>query len=664
MIGHRRPSSLIVALARIALVLCAMIPRYASAQEAEAPNEPIRLCITWGGGEANPWVGTIRLDQGTLSKLKLLGLDADAAGSMWIDQDQVRIGSLSPHRTDSLEVIASAPPNAKLTVELATGPKAIPAQAQVLLADLSRRPYQLRLDERGNTLEVRIIPAPTLDISIKNGGSDSDALIFAPGSQLLCELTPVLAAALHGTTLDVQSTLTPARGRDAVWKDTQRLAVPVVGQPKVNLAVPLQVPEGVYTVHIAVARSSGYLRDKFFPGAAPALAEQSFQIVVLDSHPVTNEAGHWEPVLEIDPTNPRWVERLPAWTQLRRIPGFNHGPLGNIRANSVDLPLGRFIELPPTAPAADPPWQAYSLPLESVGVPHLLEIDYPADEEQHFGLSVVEPNASGIVEGIQRDVGVYVEGLGRSEKKQKQTQRLIFWPRTQAPLLIVTNQHPTAAAHFGQIRVLKRDGSLAAAPASASSRDRLIAAYLSKPSIGRSFGATETLDATEVAGVPKSVDDYHTFYEGATRLSDYLHHAGYNSAVLSVLADGSSIYPTTRLLSTPRYETGRFTNRLRDVDGLELTLRVFDRERLTLIPAIEFTTPIPELELLRRTTDPQTSGLELVGSDGHTWLETNATHAGLAPFYNVLDPRVQQAMLAVVGEIIHRYGKHPAFGGL
>ena len=59
----------------------------------------------------------------------------------------------------------------------------------------------------------------------------------------------------------------------------------------------------------------------------------------------------------------------------------------------------------------------------------------PADEEQHFGLSIVEPNAVGVVEGIHRDAGVYVEGLGRSEAKQKETQRLIFWPRTQAPLL-------------------------------------------------------------------------------------------------------------------------------------------------------------------------------------------------------------------------------------
>jgi hypothetical protein len=36
----------------------------------------------------------------------------------------------------------------------------------------------------------------------------------------------------------------------------------------------------------------------------------------------------------------------------------------------------------------------------------------------------------------------------------------------------------------------------------------------------------------------------------------------------------------------------------------------------------------------------------------------------MAPYYNVLDPRVQQAMIAVAKELIDRYSGHPSFGGL
>ncbi len=210
------------------------------------------------------------------------------------------------------------------------------------------------------------------------------------------------------------------------------------------LDVPLPKTEGVYTIHVAVSRPSGFARVW---AASARLAERSFEVVVLNTH--TSEptvSARWESVLEIDPTNPRWFDRLPSWTQVQRIPvpGLNHGALGNFHAAVVELPLGRFIELPPTVPPADPHWQAYSLPLEAVGVPHMLEIDFPADSEQHFGISIVEPNANGFISGINRDAGVYVEGLGRSEAKQKQTQRFVFWPRTQAPLLVVSNLHPSA----------------------------------------------------------------------------------------------------------------------------------------------------------------------------------------------------------------------------
>ena len=112
-------------------------------------------------------------------------------------------------------------------------------------------------------------------------------------------------------------------------------AVPVSGHPVVDLNVPLQQPEGVYTVHVAVSRPSGYFRDKFFAGGAVTPCSSSAVSKLLCSVPCavpTNGTERWTSVLEIDPTNPRWVERLPTWTQLRRIPGLNHGPLGSIRA--------------------------------------------------------------------------------------------------------------------------------------------------------------------------------------------------------------------------------------------------------------------------------------------------------------------------------------------
>jgi hypothetical protein len=653
MIGHGRPASSALALARAALVLCACLIGRVSAQNP-SPAEPTQLRITWGGGDAVRWLGRMGVDDGTVSNLKLLEAEPDAVGSIWLEEGQLRVRSLSAHKVDSVEVTSQVGPTAKLRVELAPDDNGSPQRLEIPLADLPRHPYQVRLDDRGNTLEVQVVPQPALRIVAAR-----DPLIFAPGEQCSFELSPVIPNVTPGTDLVIQTTMTPLSPscrQEAPWSDNQRLAVPVDGHPKVVINVPLARAEGAYTIHVSVSRPSGF--DKLWTAptrlaTSTRLADRSFQVVVLDSRsPAVATAGRWESVLEIDPTNPRWIARLPNWTQVRRIPGLNLGALGSAYGQVVNLPpLGRFVELPPTPATGDPHWQAYSLPLEAVSVPHMLEIDYPADKDQHFGMSIVEPNANGFVSGINRDAGVYVEGLGRSEAKQKQTQRLVFWPRTQAPLLVVSNMHPSASAHFGQIRVFKRSSNqLSAGLPNAINRDRLVTAYLARPTVAETFGAARSIDATGVANVAtESIDDPETAYESATRLADYLKFGGYNSAIVSIDSNGM-----------PHSSAGSPL----DVDGTELMLRVFDREGISLLPALDFSAPLPSLELQRRQSDAKTSGLEWVGRDGKTWLDTNGTRRGLAPYYNLLDPRVQQAILEVVGDTIKRYGRHPAFAGL
>ncbi len=644
----------------LALVIWAFWIPASVAQQAPA-GEEVRLRVTWGGGEASRWFGRFALDQGSVSKMKLLGLAADSTASIWLEDGCVHLASLSARSHDAIEVTVAANQGSKLLVELSSNIAQQRSPTPVALSELATQPYVARLDDRGNTLKIELVPPEALRIV-----TDREPLIFVPGEKLAFELEAALADVVPGTTLDVHTTLSPARGEGTIWANEQRMEVPVEGHPRIELEVPLPAGEGVYAVRVAVLRPSGF-RERFFGPPTP-LAERSFDVVVLDARPPrTTQPPHWETVLEIDPTSPHWWERLPRWTQLRRIPGLNRGPLGSIRAGSVDLPLGRFVELPPTVAGMDPHWQAYSLPLEAAFTPHLLEIDYPGNEEQHFGVSILEPNAAGFIEGVGRDSGAFVEGFGRSELKETLTHRLVFWPRTQAPLLLVANAHPTAAARFGAIRVRKlRSGRLATETAGPPSSDRLVAAYLARPLIPETFGAGQGRLAadTSTATQGASVDDWQTFYESATWLADYLRYGGYNSAVINVLADGSTLYPSAKLLPTPRYNTGRGTVEGTDRDALELLLRVFDREGLACVPAIQLAAPLPELETLRRRSDPRSSGLEWVGPDGRTWLATHGARDGLAPYYNLLEPRVQQAVLNVVRELVERCDNHPSFAGL
>jgi len=490
------------------------------------------------------------------------------------------------------------------------------------------------------------------------------SLIFAPGEQFAFELHPQLDDMAPGTSLDIQASLSPVGRHEAVWSAPQRLEVPIAGAPAVTIEVPMPKAEGVYTVRISATRSPGF-RNRFFPGGATPSAERSFDVVVLDSQPVRGSGDEpWNTVLEIDPTSPRWWERLPSWTQLRRFPAMNFRQLGSARMSTVDLPYGRFVELPPTTTGAEPHWQAYSLPLEAVGVPHLLEIEYPAND-QHFGLSIIEPDAAGVVEGSGCSGGVYVEGFGRQVGKQ--THRMLFWPRTESPLLVVTNQHPTAAAMFGHIRVLKRTSMhLTTTPNVNGPAHRLVAAYIARPRLFETFAASGGSHAKTAGLVPsdaKTPDDWQTIYESATRLSETVRYGGYNSAIVSILADGATLYPSEHFSDLPSHDTGHAASDFPNRDCLELLLRVFDRDGLALVPALQFAAPLPELETLRRGSDPQTSGLEWVGPNGRTWVDANGTRQGLAPYYNLLDNRVQEAILKVIGELVERYGHHASFAG-
>ncbi|MCI0491740.1 MAG: family 10 glycosylhydrolase, partial [Planctomycetes bacterium] len=552
--------------------------------------------------------------------------------------------------------------DSRLVVELTSDHLATPFRAEVPIVDVARQSYQASIDDRGNSLHVNRVHGDSLRID-----SDRETMIFSPGETFSFVLRPALSELAPSTTFDLTTTLSNARGNDSLWSDNKkRLPVPVDGSPSVELSIPLPQQEGVYAVHMSVMAPPGF-RDRFFPVGTKhePLAERLFQVVVLKATAnAASAAADWETVLEIDPANPRWWQRLPGWTRLQHLPGIAPKPLGSLRAGVIDHPLGRFVELPNTPSGSEPHWQAYTLPLERVGSTHLLEVEYPNDQEQHLGLSILEPNAVGEVLPIGRNSGVYIEGLGRTAESEKHLHRLVFWPRTNSPLLLATNLHPSSPARFGRIRVLRRTGgSLTAEQAAGWQHSpRLVAAYFARPLVPETLGASEGIDLT----TRKSIDDWQTHYESAQRLADYLPYAGYNAAIVSTLADGSSIFPSDQLSPVPLHNSSRLAANggVPEADALELTLRVFDRNGLAFLPALQLASPMPQLEKLRQSLDPHTSGLEWVGADGRTWLETHGTTAGLAPYYNLLDERVQLAILEVVRELVDRYGRHQSLAGV
>lgn len=687
MIGHGgpRPSKLPLACwmqaAACWVVSLALWPAAECCAQIDAENsEPpaLRLRIEWGGAASRAWQGAISVSQGRISSPQLLGIDADEAASMWLENGRLLIAGRGPRWYDGVDLSIHAPLDASLVVQLA--PQDNPAAGGTIetpLAKLVRESHNGAIDDQQNRLLIRRVPGDKLRVSL----ASTDRLVFDCGEEFQFAVQPWRVEAPAGSKLRLLARLLhPQDGRE-LWTHEEERTVDEDGTTEpVALAVPLPEEEGVYDLALEASRRG--LPNRL--GWKHVVEERRIQLTALSSNPHLPDAGSTPPtdvVVEIDPANPAWWKRLAT---IPMIPGLPKGPLGSGDAAVWQHPqkLGQLIQLGVSGGEPSIPWEAYALPIQRPGQVHIVEVEYPADVPQTLGVSLVEPNSAGAVLPIGLDSGVYLPGEAADGAARMAKHRLVCWPRTKTPLLLLTNRRDGSPAVFGKIRVLgPKVNPVAAAVKRARDDDetrsylprrfasqevassRLLAGYYDRPLFPENFSAGDSFDNWS----GRSLDDWRTFYEGSTRLADYLHYVGYNGLMISVLADGSAIYPSGLVDSTPRYDTGVFFANAQDPvrkDVLELLFRIFDREGLTLIPAVDFSMPLRALEEVRRRGGPESEGIELIDGDRRRRLASHPPRQGLAPYYNPLHERVQEEMLAVVRELAERYKRHPSFGGV
>ncbi len=650
------------------LALHAAVTLQAAVGFGQDHQDAIRVRVAWGGGAEQVWAGSISVDPGTLRGPSPLGIEADEAGSMWLEQGKLVIAQRSGRTFDGVDLLVDAPADARLIVRLAPEGRQGERQPTVVpLTTLMGESVAADLDDRGNRLLVRRAPGDSLRIS-----TAERSMVFVPGQVVHLQVHPHRLAVPPESSVDLAFELSCAHSSDLLWSKRETV---VAGEAApVELEVPLGAEEGVYELAIRATTSAGAawsarLRNPL--GWRQTVAERRVQMVAVTSQRSRASASDTEPalttVVEVDPANPAWFERFAKLPQLPGVPRLWKGPLGNGSQEPWQHELGTLARLRPSPLESDVSWEAYSLPIEQPGKPHVLAIRYPSDVPQTLGISIVEPNTAGAVLPVGLDSGIHLaeEIAGELDPPRWLEHRVIFWPRTKAPMVLFTNRRTDRPAVYGRIRVLAGWNRLPRAlpPAGDEGPLRGLAAYLDRPLFPENFGASES----PITVSDRSLDDWSTFYEGGNRLVEYLEHVGYSGLVLSVMADGSTIYPSDLVEATPRYDTGVLFEAGVDPtrkDVLEMLFRLFDREGLQLVPAMEFAAPLPQLEEALRRGGPEADGLQWVGADGRTWTQVHPPRRGLAPYYNVLDPRVQQALLAVIAEVVERYQRHPSFAGL
>jgi Glycosyl hydrolase-like 10 len=682
MVGQGRPSTGRMRFAlrgglpvRILFRLAAVVP-LALAAQALAAEPTMHLRVGWGGGTERQWHGSISINTGTLALERPLGIIADSPGSIWASSDkQIEIRERSIRAYDGVDLSISAPLDARLTISLEADAEPRPVTSEVALSELAVKLHRRTLDAQGNQLLVRRGPGDSLRVT-----TDRDPLIFAPGEIWKLEVNPRLLPVAAGTTVYLKSRLVAARAATEFWSEEHTIKTTETESNPASIPLEVKLPEaeGVYDLVIE-ASERGPLR---WP---KPIVERRVQVIVLagSGGPLlaasaaersvmnTTESQNWTQVLEIDPTNPHWYDRFKSLrlSMLITVPLGKEsgptwqGPLGSGNSQIVSHPLGKLVQLAPASKGADASWEAYPLAIAKPGMPHLLEVEYPSDVPQTLGISIIEPNAAGAVAPIELDSGFDASGNTDSGSPRWLKHRLLFWPRTSSPVVLLTNRRDGSRAAYGKLRLYSSPQRLRRAFPAEDRPERLLAGYLDRPLFTANFSASESLDAF----TGRSLTDWQTFHEGATRLADYLNYTGRNGLMMAVLAEGSTIYPSKLLEPTDRFDSGAFFDLGQDPtrkDVLEMLLRVFDREQLSFIPMLQFSTPLPELEALLREGGRDSVGLQWVGRDGAAWTDVNESHRGMAPYYNVLDPRVQEAMLRVIRELAERCAGHPAVSGL
>ncbi len=625
---------------------------------ANADEVTVRLRLAWGSGSdtLQRWTGRVSCTGGQLSDLQPLGIEADEAAALRLESSGLVIAPLVKRSFDGCDVTVRALPDARLRILLRSEQSPESREIEVALSEVLSGQVSKRLDEFGSFFLAHRSPGDKLRVI-----PPIDSLVFSPGENWTLRLQPDLAAEVRNGPVLLDLKLHAYDDDTVLWQASQLVKNGVNRELAFDINCP--IVENVYRVSIQ-ARSQDGFANRFVPWQqAEVFASREVEFVVIDPAAKLPElVDQWQPVLSINPANPSWWQRLPAWAQVSRLSGKPAGSIGNVRPVVRPFPAGELLELPPQGNAAEPYWQSYTLPVKELGQPHLIEIEIPTGAEQHLSISIVEPDAAGRVTKPNVDSGLFSVQQQSQVDGQTSVHRIVFWPKSDSPQLLLVNRHESLPAQFGKLRLLQHgnQSSVASDADKNSTQDRLIASYLARPTLSEQFGAAEILD-------PKSglsVDGWKTFLNAANRYAQYLKLCGQNGALVTVAADGSTLYPSRVLKSSPKYDTGLQATAAQDPvrkDVLELLMRVFDREGLQLVPVVQLATPLPELESAKQSSAPETVGIELINHAGLSWQQHHETSDGLGAYYNPLDPQVQQAIVNVIAEIGQRYQRHSSF---
>lgn len=447
-------------LARLVLVVLSLAvigTPPAAAQERTVPERPVTVRVSWGGGKAHAWSGSIRLvaadgDANAEEELRwqTLCVDPDAAATAHASGATIVIHEPTRRGGNGVEVEIPRWRGARIAVRLfADGDERTASTFEADVADLVLEARQHSLDRDGNRLTLKLAPGDGLRVEFAaraTGNAVDTSAIYRPGESVRLAVDALLPKRSPGTaSVELRTRLRAAGEPEPLVVQSLLLAESATTaiEPRlqtyerVQVDVPLPAREGAYDIEFEAVERGGLRWSR-------PLSSRTVQVVAIaEGVPAAGNGEGWKVIHELDPGSPRLHERL------RRLPavGMSYVPmpampmpsmsLPNVSMPNVPLPnvplpnvpipklpnvslpsvssivpklsgllaaghstveahpLGPMLRLPPARSVDEPAWEGIAIVGAQPGLPHLVEVEFPRDQSAVVGVSVLETDASG-----------------------------------------------------------------------------------------------------------------------------------------------------------------------------------------------------------------------------------------------------------------------------
>ena len=694
------------------IVSAVAVPRQVRAAEHESPP-PVRLRIEWGGGEERLWTGRIEVlttpssqspagDNFINSKSVrhidwcLLSEHADEALGLHREGAALVIQNKQPRDGGGIDLRISDWQSKRLRIWLrpmdaAPGETGVGIEGSVAAFLVDQSLHQL--DGSGNRLTVGAVAGDLLRMRFTPPVSSNAKWQVEQMARV--DVHPLLPtrAAGYGS-VELRLALKNIRTGEELQTQSQPLvpfdsATPAEGivleewQPVVfECGVP-SVP-GVYQLQLDAIEQGSLRWSRTLASATKEFVVSSNSMLLS-----TEDEESWQLIYELDPGSPRLHERLrrlpgqaaASMASMRRIslPAMPMPSLGDAadRIPSLSLPkvpmpglpkvpsvdslmprfsgllstghstvephqLGAMLRLPPVSASGVPTWEGIVITDAVPGRPHAVEVAYPSDQHVAVGLSVLEQDSGATHISVRHDGGFEVPRPPAGSSAVLRRHRFVFWPRTQSPLLVISNSSRHQTATVGRVTVYRGPVKMSdsALPVSGYGERRIFAPVPREASAAQAGGEK---DVGQPAGW---VHWYDELWQTAERLKSQQ----VTGLAVDVYAGGASLWQSDLTAGGPRWEGGAGDPSFDEENRLALLCRVSEQAGMGLVPTLRFDGIHPRIESLLGQDDCK-PGLLCLGRDGQV---RDASETLVGRHYNILDPRVQAAVLDVVAELVER----------